>query len=227
MVYSPSGIREDDLVDIGFLIRVKPVFVHAKKSEYAGSALTSRMKYQGTTAFIDDLKENVIEAIEAVKKKEPINFYERAVSKMATELLRTIRKDLNPDKFEQLVKWYLWKIGANQVSILSRNDPSKKDYADADVVGVFEKLKHIVYIQAKHHVDETGYWAVEQIRRYAEQKSEDDDYTYGYWVISASDIFSEDAKTLANKNGIRLIDGMGFARMLIDEGMADINEAFK
>ena len=105
------------------------------------------------------------------------------------------------------------------------NDSQKEDGADADVMAVFENLKHIIYVQAKHHKGKTSNWAVEQISRYKDQKSEgDSSYTYASWVISAGDTFSDTAIRDAEEKGVRLIDGDMFARMLLDIGFLGLDE---
>jgi hypothetical protein len=46
-------------------------------------------------------------------------------------------------------------------------------------------------------------------------------------VISSADKFSEKAVADAEEKGVRLIDGKEFARMLLDIGLLDINDAFE
>lgn len=224
MYYAPS-IRENNYIDIGFLVKVKPVVEGISRYDYADAALTSRMKYRGTTANVNDLKESVEKAIAAAKDSTPLNFYESSVAAMADILCSKIQDELTPDKFERLVKWYLEKIGADSVVITAKNEAGKEEYADADVIAEFEKLKYVIYVQAKHHKAVSGDWAVEQITRYVEQKGNNDEYNYASWVISSAD-FSDAAVAYAESNGVRLIDGKEFARMLIDAGMANINDAF-
>ena len=80
-------------------------------------------------------------------------------------------KDKNPDKpsiifyiMEYATKflyraYYMKeKFENNYLSLLNG-----KDGADADIVAEFRNLKHIIYIQAKHHKGETSDWAVHQI----------------------------------------------------------------
>ncbi len=47
------------------------------------------------------------------------------------------------------------KIGAEYSIIPAKNKPGKKDGADADIIAEFENIKHIIYIQAKHHEGES------------------------------------------------------------------------
>ena len=224
MYYAPS-IREDNRIDIGFLVKVEPIVESVSRYDYADAALTSRMKYRGTTANINDVEESVEKAIAAAKDSTPLNFYESSVEAMADILCNKIQDELTPNKFERLVKWYLEKIGADSVTIPAKNEPGKEEYADADVIVEFERLKYVIYVQAKHHKAVSGDWAVEQVKRYVEQKGDNDEYNFASWVISSAD-FSDAAVFYAESNGVRLIDGKEFARMLIDAGIANINDAF-
>ena len=54
------------------------------------------------------------------------------------------------------------KLGADKVDIPSKNNKENavENYADVDVIAIFEKLKHIIYIQAKFHNGKTSDWAV-------------------------------------------------------------------
>ena len=215
-----DGDRE---VDLGFVIPVKPVKEPLLRSEYADAKLTSRMKVPQTNVDIDDIAESVEHAICA---KTPINFYDKAVESISVQFLKTIKSDLNPRKFEKLIRWFMEKQGFNAY-ILPTNEPGKIDGADADVVASSELLQLVIYIQGKFHEGTSSDWAVEQIARYSEQKDLDDDYIYIQWVVSSADDFSKEAKEKAIEKGVRLIDGLTFARMLIDAGVDSINDAFE
>ncbi len=86
------------------------------------------------------------------------------------------------------------------------------------------------------HKKETSSWAVKQIKRYKEQMSDDNsEYTYASWVITSAEEFSKEAKAEAadegnedkgRKNKVRLIDGKEFARMLLDIGLLNLDQAF-
>ena len=54
-----------------------------------------------------------------------------------------------------------------------------------------------------------------------------DGYTAIPWVISSGTGFSEEAVALAQEKGVRLIDGAEFARMLVDVGIVNIDQAFE
>ena len=214
-------------IDLGFFIRVKPVVRDIPRS-YAVGKLISRMKIRSTSADITDLADLVETSVKAGKENKPITLYGSVIDSLVKDMRNAINVTLSPDEFEHLIKWYLKRCGATSVWIPAKNQSGKKDGADADVIAEFDNLKYIVYVQAKLHEGETSDWAVYQINSYKEQMSEgDSDFTYATWVISAADEFSQAAVAEAEEKGVRLINGNEFARMLLDIGLLDINDAFE
>lgn len=221
---------DDEKIDIGFVVKVDVLFDNLSRKEYADSALTSRLKIRQTNADITDISNSVKQAIESKKKDKPLNFYDDAIEKLIPEMLNQIVDQLNPDKFEILIKKYTEKLGAN-ATVLSKNQHGKKDYADADVVALFDNIKVAILIQAKHHKGETNDWAVEQINNYIKQLEDPnyeldidaDNYTYIPWVISTCEDFSDEAKNKAKDSKIRLINGKEFARMILEQGLQNID----
>ncbi|MBQ7550031.1 MAG: restriction endonuclease [Bacteroidales bacterium] len=211
-------------VDIGFFVKVKtPVKIIPRS--YAVDKLQMRMKMRQTNASIDDLAKEVEDA---AKREAPIDVHEVLVEESATTILTQIKKYVTADNFERVVKWYMEKIGASKVYIPPKNSSEKKDYADADVVAVFEYLGVTIYIQVKKHDDKTDSWAVEQITKYGEQQEKNfvEGMTYIYWVVSTADDFKDDAKEKANEKSVRLINGKEFSRMLAEVGVNGIDEGF-
>lgn len=218
--------NENRMIDIGFFVKVNPIVENVPR-KYVGGKLASRMKIRATCANITDIGEFVESGIKAGNENKPITLYSDVIDKLVEDMRSSILTALNPDKFEQLVKWYLEKCGASSVWIPSKNEPGKKDGADSDIVAVFDNLKYVVYVQAKWHEGETSAWAVHQVDSYKNQMSEGDyAYTYATWVISSADTFSPKALEEARAKGVRLIDGKEFTRMLLDIGLLDINDAF-
>ena len=214
-------------IDLGFFIKVKPI-VESVPRKYVNGKLISRMKIRTTCTDITDIGEFVESGISAGKNNKPITLYENVIDSLVKSMKESIISALDSDKFEHLVKWYLERCGATSAWIPAKNESGKKDGADADIIAVFDNLKYIVYVQAKWHDGETSDWAVTQIDRYKDQKSEDDsDYTHAAWVISSADKFSAQAVADAEEKGVRLIDGNEFARMLLNIGLLDLNDAFK
>ena len=214
-------------IDLGFFIRVAPIVTNVPRSYVAGR-LVSRMKIQTTSADISDIGDQVEMAIDAGIAQKPISLYEQSIEALTKNLKKQIIDILNDNKFEKLIKWYIKKMGAEYSKIPAKNEPGKKDGADADIIAEFKNLKHIVYIQAKHHEGETSDWAVHQIKEYFSQKSDGDpDYSYARWVISTCDNFSEAAEKAAKDHSVRLINGEEFSRMLIDAGLLNVDQAFE
>ena len=221
-------VDDNSAIDLGFVVKVERIRTE-KRAEYADSVLTSRMKMRQTNGDISDLKDSINAVIAATK---PINFYENAIADGSESLLKRIQQDLNPDKFENLVKAYLKRLGANETRITAKNEHGKMDYADADVIAYFESLRVSIQVQVKFHTGHTSEWSVEQILKYKEQledteselSDEREDYFVNVpWVISSCESFTKEAITLAEENHIRLINGLEFSRMLIDVGLANID----
>ena len=218
---------EDRLIDLGFYIKVKPIVSNVPRS-YVTGKLVSRMKIQTTSADISDIGNHVEKAIDAGRDKKPVSLYEQSIETLAQNLKKQIIDVLDDYQFEKLIKWYMKRVGAEYSKIPAKNETGKKDGADADIVAEFKNLKHIIYIQAKHHEGETSDWAVHQITEYFSQKADgDSDYSYARWVISTCDNYSESAINEAEKHNVRLIDGEEFARMLIDVGLSNVDQAFE
>ena len=218
-----SNQEEDNYYDIGFLRKCKPVECYIPRQEYADMALNSRMKLFSTNANISDLKESIETAVEAFRDKKPINLKEILVEKTVDIWSKTIREKLKSEKYEKLVKWYFTQIGASEVYIPPKHYVGKQ--GDVDVVATFEKLKTIVYVQAKFYEGETSDWAVQQIVDFSNSKEIglDNNYSYQFWVISSSECFSENCRKLATENHVRLINGEEFVRMLLDVGIESLN----
>ncbi|MFN8255690.1 MAG: restriction endonuclease [Bacteroidales bacterium] len=220
LLYRDTG----ELIDLGFVRRVKPIKKEISRYEYADATLTSRMKIRSTNACITDLEESIEKAIVAFDKGQPLNIYSQIISKTRHQILDTIKTELTPDKFEILVKWYFQRIGASEVYIPSKNESGKE--GDADVVAVFEQIKTIIYSQVKFHAGETSSWAIEQIKNYKEQKDTmDDGYSKISWVISSADNFSKESYDFAKEAKVQLIDGKQFTTMLLEAGIVNLDKA--
>ncbi|MDD5604250.1 MAG: restriction endonuclease [Eubacteriales bacterium] len=218
--------RDDVKIDLGFYIQVELIEKDISRDKYAQDALISRMKVRQTNVCISDLKVDIEKTVTAYKEKKTVELYSSIIDSLADSLLSSLQK-LTPDRFEKLIKWYFEKMGAYPVDIPHKNESGKEEGADADIKAIFKSLKLIFYIQAKKHRGETSQWAVEQISRYKDQKEViDDDYTYATWVVSTGDSYTTEAHELAKKTNVRLIDGLEFAKMLIDAGLTEIDRAF-
>ena len=152
-------------------------------------------------------------------QKEPINLKASFVAESAKILCRQMQELMNPDKIEELVRWYMVSLGAN-VNVPAKNSATTEE-GDADVIATFDKLNsHTILIQVKAHQGSTDKWAVEQISSYAHTiKRNLEDKTSQLWVVSTCDDFTEETKKLAKEKGVLLVNGLDFAEMLIDNGL--------
>ena len=207
------------IIDLGFYRKVKPILTNIPRNGYADQDLYSRMKIRQTNAEITDLKESIEFAREAFEKNKPINLKEQIIEETAPNILALIDKLSNADKFEELVGCYLESLGA-RVETPSKNE-SKTEEGDADKVGYFDNIKTAIMVQVKKHKGTTDNWAVQQIRAFKKNHNYGD-YNTQMWVISSCKKFSEDARIEAESNGVRLIDGNEFAKMLLNTGLEGI-----
>ena len=221
-------VGSNDPYDLGFFIPVEQIKIKIRRS-LASPMLQSRMKVRQTNSNISDLQD-AIEKICKLPDGNPLereNFHDAIVGHIQS--LTALEKYFIPAEFENLVCIYMKKIGADSVDIPSKNEPGKEDRADADVVAYFETLKVRVYIQVKCHNKDTATnaWAIQQIRKYKEQKDEqgNDEYTSLAWVLSSAGKFSDEAIQQADVYGVRLINGKEFIEMLLDAGIKNIHEA--
>lgn len=208
-------------MDIGFLRKVAVVAKDIPRDGFADAKLTSRMKTQVTTADICDLAESLNRAVEAFRKNTPLNLKAALVEQSVDSWKETILNELNPDKFERLVKWYFQRLGATEVSIPPKNQRDKS--GDVDVTAVFEAIRTIISVQVKFHQGETSDWAIQQVRDFAQSKENlSDGYIRQYWVVSSADRFTEEACKLAQENNILLIGGGEFVEMLLNVGIGGL-----
>jgi hypothetical protein len=208
--------------DLGFARKVKVLYSKVSRAKFADAKLTSRMKIRQTNGLITDLKKSVDKSIANYKDNKPIHLHSIIVEKTASIILDSIKTELNPDKFEELVKTYFKTVGANEVSIPAKNEKDKE--GDADIVAVFENIKLIIYIQAKFHKGKVNEWGTNQILDYKTNKeSIDDGYNKIAWVITSADSFNDAAEKIATENEIQLIDGLEFSKMLLNAGLNLLN----
>jgi restriction endonuclease Mrr len=204
--------------DLGFARKVKVLYKKVSRSKFADAKLTSRMKIRQTNGSLNDLKENIENSIVNYKENKPIHLHSIIVEKTADIVLDSIRRELNPDKFEKLVMTYFKTIGANEVSIPAKNERDKE--GDADIIAVFENIKLIIYIQAKFHEGRINDWGTNQILDYKTNKeSIDDGYNKIAWVVTSANSFNDEAEKIAAENEIQLINGKEFSEMLLNAGI--------
>lgn len=210
------------IYDLGFARKVKILHSKVSRAKFADAKLTSRMKIRQTNGSINDLKKSIEKSIANYVENRPIHLHSIIVDKTANVVLDAIKTELNPDKFERLVKTYFKTVGANDVTIPPKNARDKE--GDADIVAVFENIKLIIYTQAKFHKGKVNEYGINQILDYKTNKeSIDDGYNKIAWVITSADTFNEEAEKIAAEDEIQLIDGLEFSKMLLNAGINLLN----
>ena len=237
VVFDEKGLSDSDNeeYDLGFFVKVAPVTSYSDGTEFAPrypflkSGLTKRLKSRGTNGQLNDLADEVKEAVRNVNNNKPLNFYTTVSEALSKTLKELIQKEINPDKFEQLVMWYMKKLGADDVYKPASSGAKKPDVGDADVIAIFSKLDLVIYIQAKHYEGtQANDWAIKQIKSYVDAVDINNSGRAA-WVISSCDEYSQQVQQTAQQQStqdgslpIRLINGDEFAKMLLDVGFGDL-----
>lgn len=211
---------ENKIIDLGFYRKVKPLLINIPRDGYADQELFSRMKIRQTNADISDLAESIEYARKAFEENNPINLKEQIVEETAPKLLALIEKWTTDIKFEDLVEWYLRSLGA-RIEKPNKNESATEE-GDADRVGYFDNIKTAIMVQVKKHEGTTDEWAVQQIKAYRTNHNYGDYHTQ-MWVISTCKEYSEKAKNEAVEADVRLIDGLEFAKMILDSGLEGLS----
>ena len=206
--------------DIGFEWEVELLTeVLSPRESYAPAGLLSRMKSRQTTLEINDLADEVENALKRYRTKTPFSL----PNELAEQCYKTLSGNSSPDHLEQLVQDYFIRLGA-KAEILPKNYLGKE--GDCDVSAVFPALHLTISVQIKKHEGVTGREAVDQIAAYASardaeesEKSEETNWSYVEWVISLAEDFSDEAKEAAKKNGVILLNGKDFCAMLVANGL--------
>jgi predicted Mrr-cat superfamily restriction endonuclease len=224
----PDGLHisdQSDSLDLGFFRKVSAIAMDISRYDFADGALTARMKIRTTNADISDLTASVKKAIEAFHAKRPINLHSQILDASRDAILKLIQEQLNPDKFERLIKWFFEGVGATNVVIPSKNESGKE--GDADIVATFDHMRTVYCVQAKLHSGETDSWGVQQVRDFTAQKDRmDDGYTKIGWVVTSAQSFSVECVELAKEHSIGLFTGPDLARMILESGIKDLDKAF-
>ena len=209
----------DDPIDLGYIVPYHMDTAKIVPRGYASAKLQARMKHQYINVDVEDCAEDIRKAMTA---EAPVNLRDIILEATAKSVLESIH-ELTPDGFERLVQWYMQQCGATRVEIPAKNESGKENGADADVIAAFDHLGTVFYIQVKKHEGYTSDWAIKQISYYKAQKeNKSDDFTYIPWVVSTAS-FTEEVREYAHEVGVRLIDGLDFAKMIVDTGIKNIN----
>ena len=208
-------------LELGFFWRVKPVELNISRELFAKDALRRRLKFQGTDNNITPLGQDVEDAIKRYRDNAPYQLKDEIVNGAWHIILEKVQSIASDSVFEKTVKYYLERLGATSVEIPAKTELSKEQ-GDADVVAIFEALQVKIIVQVKHYLKKVDVEAVKQILD-AKSVYEDSLYTVIPWVVAACDTFTDEAQMLAEENGVRLITGSEFARLLLDVGFGSFD----
>ena len=189
--------------------------------KFAKSALVSRMKTQGTSAYATDLVKEIEDCLEKSDTKP--SFETDLKSRLIKETLYELRSGRMDDYgFEQLIATVLRGLGAVvEPKIVPRSKDKGIDiYATFLVAGAF---RQVVGVQAKHFQPEppVGADVVCQLTRGIEEGPER--VTLGMVITSGN--FSPEAVTEAERYvedkgiPIELVDGEQFAGLIVEHGL--------
>ena len=221
--YDPSKVNEDSAYR-------RPVKWRNGKSPIprtiAKSALLSRMKTRGTSAYAGDLVQEIDDCLEIYKRIADGGTKPSIETDLRSRLIQATLDELRTGRmenygFEELIAAVLRGLGAVDAKIVPRSEDKGIDiYATFLVAGAF---RQVVGVQAKHFHPEppVGAHVVRQLTRGIEEGSER--VTLGMVVTSGN--FSpeaEDAAKLYEEGGgirIELVDGEQFAGLIVDHGL--------
>lgn len=188
----------------------------------AKSALISRMKIQGTSAYASDLLAEIQECVKRAASGDAPNFLEKLQQRLIDETLKELHEGfMDERRFEVLIQQVLLKMGAGEARIIPRN----KD-AGADIVATFRvasAISQTLAVQAKYWRPKQGPLGrnvVEQLIGGIEAESA----ALGL-VITSGEIAEEAGKAAEDyweQTGVRieLLDGKQFAKLLVEQGIS-------
>ncbi|MEP7170035.1 MAG: restriction endonuclease [Bacteroidota bacterium] len=187
--------------------------------EYCEAGLISRLKYQGTCVGATDLISSIENALKYDKEKRIPTFKQQmneSLKEQIKQLLISPKATLSPDKFEDLILQLLNGLGA------VTEKPSKNRYpnsiADVDVIASFVHLGLQIYVQAKKHNHISDEHAINQVIAAMQFDNPHNSKGIFGWAVTSGN-FSDTALELANKNGIRCIDGDELSEMILSIGL--------
>ena len=187
--------------------------------KYARSALLSRMKTRGTSAYATDLVQEIKSCLEIAERGTEPSFETDLRSNLIEATLNELQRGrMENFGFEELIKTVLEGLGATAADIVSRRyDRGIDIYATFLVAGSF---RQVVGIQAKHYGPEppVGPDVVLQLIRGIEEGPEP--VTLG--MVITSGVFNREAEAEAERYEsipIELVDGKQLAGLIVDRGL--------
>lgn len=225
--YDPLKIDEDTAYrrNVDWLNDKQPIL-----RALAKSALTSRMKTQGTSVRASDLLTQIKECVDIASSTSEtsleLSFKNDLEKSLILKTLEEIRVGrMNDYEFERLIRDVLVGLGAVETQII----PRQRDKG-ADIVATFSvagAFKLDVAVQAKHYQPDppVGKDVVEQLINGIEAESA------ALGMVITSGTISEEASAAAEQffreNGIRieLVDGEQLAKLIVEHGVKVIEPA--
>lgn len=186
----------------------------------ARSALISRMKIQGTTAYASDVLAEIEECIATAESKSKPSFNNDLQLRLIRETLSEIRNGrMDSFGFENLIRNVLVSLGADEARIIPRNQDK-----GADIVATFRvagAFRQVVAVQAKHWQPDppVGRDVVEQLIRGIAAESANLGMIVTSGTISGDAIVAAEQFSEESGISIELVDGEQFARLIIEYGI--------
>lgn len=186
---------------------------------YAKSALISRMKTQGTSAWATDLLDEIRECLTIATSGATPDFHSDLQSSLTSQALNELREGrIDSFGFENLIKNMFQNLGATETRVIPRNQDK-----GADVVATFlvaETFPLIVAVQAKHWQPDppVDRHAIDQLVSGMGPENAD------LGMVITTGAFSDDAVRAAKEylysagKKIELVDGEQFAKMIVEHG---------
>ena len=212
--------------DIGFVLPVTEVQMGSANvgKEFASDVLVRKFKYPGAGLDLTDIGEEIESALTRFRENKPVVVTDELIGAIAESALQHFRRTITPAQFEDLLRNYFDRLGATDVAIPTKRDKHGLDAkkGDVDVIARFAPLRTVFYVQAKKHDGISGDWAVTQIADFAEgqaERNEGETYAVVKWAITTANEFDANAIEAAEKNGVVLVTGPEFMRMLLQVGV--------
>lgn len=209
------------LIDLGFVRKVKPIQKNIPISEYADPELTARLKLFSINNDLSDYQENITRAIQNYKKSEVQNLMGECASSISYQLLKTIRQEFTSEKFKDFIKLFFLKLGASDAYIPSKDE--RENHPETDIVAVFEPLKYVIYAKVKFGPENPNQWLLRQFEMIKDSKENmNDGYNKVFWFITSEE-FSPNVYQQAKELHVQMIDGLEFSKMLLENGITNID----
>lgn len=191
------------------------------RRDIAKSALTSRMKTQGTCAYATDLIDEINDCLQISSSGKAPTFQTDLQTRLIQETVKELRGGrMESFGFERLIQTVLIGLGAKDARIVPRSQDKGADIlATFLIAGAF---RQVIAVQAKHWQPEppVGKEVVEQLIKGIEAESAN------FGMVVTSGAISQDAAIAAEtyfaEKGIRieLVDGEQFAKLIVEHGIS-------